>query len=34
MKRIGDARYNTRDTVYPFVEKGAGPVELPEYFGY
>jgi hypothetical protein len=34
MERIGDLRESTRSTVYPFVWRDAGPIELNDYFGY
>lgn len=34
MERIGDPAKETADTVYPFVWRGDGPVELDQYFGY
>lgn len=34
MDRIGDEFQETEKTVYPFVWRDAGPVELNKYFGY
>lgn len=34
MQRMGDLEEETRRTVYPFVYRFDGPVELDKYFGY
>ena len=34
MQRVGSAEDSTKQTVYPFVSRRAGAVELKEYFGY
>lgn len=34
MDRMGDEFEETEKTVYPFVWRDAGPVELDKYFGY
>jgi hypothetical protein len=33
-ERLGDEATETENTVYPFVWRDAGPVELDQYFGY
>jgi hypothetical protein len=34
MERIGDVKESTSSTIYPFVWRDQGPIELNEYFGY
>jgi hypothetical protein len=34
MERVGDPAETTRATVYPYVKRNAGAVELDQYFGY
>ena len=34
MTRLGDVVADTKNTVYPFVSRFDGPVELQEFFGY